>query len=444
MTPPRIRALVTLMIAGLIVSSAAACAPGVTAITSATSLPTDTGDTGSVSSTSLWDSSTVHSLSVDYVVADYDAMIETYLSTGEKEWISATVVIDGQTFDDVGLKLKGNSSLRGLSTEADADLSAEDPQELPWIVRLDKFVDGQNLDGTTELVIRGNGSETSLNEALALELLEESGLAAEQAIAVRVSVAGSDESLRLVIENPGDEWAERELGGGLLYKAEAGGDYSYRSDDPASYEGVFDQEAGEDDLTPLIDFLKWINESDDTEFAEGLSDRLDVDAFATYLAFQEVVDNFDDIDGPGNNSYLSYDPDSGRMTVVNWDLNLAFGARPAGGVGGGGGEGHEPGAGGGQNRPQRPEIGQDADGVAAGADGLGGGSNVLAERFLADDQFRALYESEVDRLTTELIDSGSAAELLQEWTAVLTDQAADLVSTQVISEESAALAEKLG
>ena len=27
---------------------------------------------------------------------------------------------------------------------------------------------------------------------------------------------------------------------------------------------------------------------------------------------QELLDNFDDIDGPGNNSYLYYDPESGR------------------------------------------------------------------------------------------------------------------------------------
>ncbi|MFT4282341.1 CotH kinase family protein [Microbacterium sp.] len=451
MTSRASRVLAPVIVFSLLGGSLAACSVTVDNAASSESSAT----VASSLDAALWDSSTVHSISIDYDADEYTDMIDTYLSTGEKEWISATVVIDGQTFSDVGLKLKGNSSLRGLSTDADADLSSQNPQDLPWIIRLDKFVDGQNLEGTTELVVRGNSSQTSLNEALALELLEKAGLAAEQAVSVRLSVAGSDESLRLVIENPSDEWSDRELGSGLLYKAEAGGDYSYRGEDPASYEDVFDQEAGEDDLTPLIEFLQWINESDDAEFAEGLSDRLDVEAFATYLAFQEIVDNFDDIDGPGNNSYLYYDTDTQRMTVVNWDLNLAFGATPGGGgqdAGGGqgpgrGGGGQAPGDGG--DRPERPDETEQTDMAATAAMGnadgrRGGGSNVLAERFLANDEFHALYESALERLQSELIESGTAAQLLQEWTEVLNEQASDLVSADTISQESEALAQKLG
>lgn len=384
----------------------------------------------------------MHEISVEYEQSDYDAAIAEYLDSGEKVWISATVTIDGDTLENVGLKLKGNSSLRSLS-------ATDDAEDLPWIIRLDKFVAGQNLDGATEFVVRGNSSETSLNEALALDLLDASGLAAEQAIAVRFSAGGSEPTLRLVVENPGDEWAESELGDVLLYKAEAGGDYSYRGDDEEAYVDVFDQEAGEDDLTPLIAFLEWINEADDETFADGLDEHLDVDAFATYLAFQEVVDNFDDIDGPGNNSYLSYDLATGLMTVVTWDLNLAFGASPTGGGGGraGGGGGERP------DQPRDADTTDDGSTDAAGTAGTQdaaarggggpGGSNILAERFLAVDAFADLYTSEVSRLRAELIESGEAASLLDAWSEVLSSQASDLVSAATIREEAEALAGKL-
>ena len=128
--------------------------------------------------------------------------------------------------------------------------------------------------------------------------------------AVRFSVNGSEAVLRLVIENPDDLWMADNFDiGGALYKAESTGDYSYRGDDPDSYDEVFDQEAGKDnaDLTPLIEFLDFINNSDDATFNAELSKRLDVDSFATYLAMEELMANFDDIDGPGNNSYLYYD-----------------------------------------------------------------------------------------------------------------------------------------
>jgi len=422
------------------------CAGGLDPDDASTAAATSSASTDAGAASALWDATAVHSISVSYDDADYDDLIEAYLSTGDKVWISASVTIDGETFDDVGLKLKGNSTLRSLSTDADASLSSQNPEDLPWIIRLDKFVDGQSLDGTTELVVRGNSSETSLNEALALDLLAQAGLASQPAIATRFSVDGSAETLRLVIENPSDEWAERELGDVLLYKAEAGGDYSYRGDDASAYEDVFDQEAGEDDLTPLIDFLQWINESSDATFAAELGEHLDVDAFATYLAFQELVDNFDDIDGPGNNSYLSYDPGTGLMTVVTWDLNLAFGASPSGG--GPGGEGGGGPGGQGNERPGLPAPSAEDESVAqpaaeVGGAPRGGGSNILAERFLGADEFQAMYAAELDRLQAELVDSGDAATTLQKWTETLTEGASDLVPEATIAEESNALVSAL-
>ena len=273
----------------------------------------------------VWDATAVHEISIEVDEAAVAAMIETYQETSEKEWIEATVTIDGDTFEQVGLRLKGNSSLRGVSDDAEA-------QDLPWLIRLDKFVDGQEVEGWSEFIVRSNGSETALNEAVALDLLAEAGLASEHAIATSFTFNGSDATLRLVLQGLDEEWeAENFSTAGLLYKAEAGGDWSYRGEDPDSYTDVFDQETGDDDLTPLIEFLDFINNSTDEEFAAELPERLDIESFARYLAFEELVDNFDDIDGPGNNSYLRYDAESGGFTVVAWDHNLAFGGAPGGG-----------------------------------------------------------------------------------------------------------------
>ncbi|MEW1835130.1 CotH kinase family protein [Microbacterium sp. NPDC079995] len=388
-----------------------------------------TSDTSaaSASTVSFWDATEVHEISVDVDPDVLAGLLDTYESTGEKEWIEVSVSIDGEVYEGSGLKLKGNSSLRGVSSD-------DDPSTIPWVIRLDKFVDGQEHEGITEFVVRGNSSEASLNEAVALDLLDLTGLASEQAAATRFTIGGST-SLRLVIENPSDSWNESTVGATALYKAESGGDYSYRGDDPDSYTDVFDQEAGEDDLTPLIDFLEFINESDDATFADELSEHLDVDAFATYLAFQDLVDNFDDIDGPGNNSYLAYDADTGLMTVVNWDLNLAFGASPNGGgaggqVAGGGGGGAMPGDG----------AMPDRDGEPAPEDRRGqggpGGSNILATRFLADDDLHALYESELERLSEVFYGSGEAEEILRTWADTLLEQATDLVDADTITAEA--------
>ena len=251
----------------------------------------------------LFDSSTVHEISVTFDQTAYDAMIETYQDSGDKEWIEATVAIDGKTYENVGMRLKGNSSImalggrgpaqlmgpaggnaptpdtgaeatettatttteppaptttettatttatdststtttdgaaagarRGFAGPMGAGVAADEPQGLPWLIDLDKNVDGQNHEGVVESVVRSNNSETALNEAVALELIEAAGLASQDAVATSFSINGSEPELRLVIENPDDGWMADSFDiDGALYKAESTGDYSYRGEIP--------------------------------------------------------------------------------------------------------------------------------------------------------------------------------------------------------------------
>lgn len=384
----------------------------------------------------VWDASEVHEISVEVDDEAVAAMIDTYLETDEKEWLEATVTIDGKVFERAGIRLKGNSSLRGVDDGADGG-------DLPWLIRLDKFVDDQSIDGWSELIVRSNSTETALNEALALDLLAEAGLASEHAVASSFSVNGTDARLRLVVQHLDEEWEDENFStDGLLYKAEAGGDWSWRGDEPEAYVDVFDQETGDDDLTPLIDFLDFINNSSDEDFAAGLPERLDVEAFARYLAFEEVVDNFDDIDGPGNNAYLRWDAGTGAFTVVAWDHNLAFGAGP----GGGAGMPTELPEGMPTELPEgeRPDFGEGGpDGMGGGMGGPGGRTNILVERFTAVEEWAGLVEQAKADLTEELYDSGYAEEVLGQRVQVLTEQAGDLVDADVVQEEADAIRERI-
>ena len=428
-------------------TASATAAPSATTAPSVAEVPP-----AAAAETAFFDDSIVHAISVSFSRDDYDAMVDTYETSAEKDWIEATVTIDGVTYQNVGMRLKGNSSLMGLRNNGrqggpSSGVSAQNPEGLPWLIRLDKNVDGQNHDGVTDLVVRSNTSETSLNEAVALDLLEKAGLASQDAVACRFTVNTSPAVLRLVTEFPGDDWMAETFGSsGALYKAEASGDYSYRGDDPESYDDVFDQEAGDDnaDLTPLIAFLDFINNADDQTFNTELPERLDIDSFATYLAMEELVANFDDIDGPGNNSYLYYDPAAGMFTVVPWDHNLAFGGKNGGaGVQGGMQGGMQGGAQGGLAGEGTPSGGQDQrpNGARPGQEAGGRGkSNILVERFHANPGFEALYDQKLATLTEDLLASGLAQVVLDDWVALLKDQAADLVDFSTIEAEAATIA----
>lgn len=479
----------------------------------------------STETATFFNADSVHEISVTAEPDDITAALKAYAADGTKDWISADVTIDGTTFKNVGMKLKGNSTLRGADESSDA-------ATLPWVLRLDKFEANQSYSGRSEFVIRTNSSESSLNEAVALDLLGEAGLATEHAAATRFSLNGSDAELRLVIDNPSDELYSDETfeGEGITYKADADGDYSYRGDAASDYESAFEVESGADDLTPIATFLDFVNNSSDEDFSSKLSDYLDTDQFATYLAMQDLVSNTDDIDGPGNNSFLRYDSETKKMTVVAWDQNLSFGSGP-GGMGGGGamggGNGEGPGKmdsdslltsmlpdglkladakkqieagtvpdgmelpeqmtlqdgtklidvlkdlangqmpdglsftgrGGGQppamdgqggapggnmtppdqNSSNDTNTTESKDKPAGGQNGgksMGGKSNPLVTRFLADEDFKAQYEAAKTELADKLYESGTAEEILNKWTTLLNNEASDLIDAETVSSEA--------
>lgn len=126
------------------------------------------------------------------------------------------------------------------------------------------------------------------------------------------------------------------------------------------------------------------------------------------------------------------------MTVVNWDLNLAFDtANVGGGAGGPGGAG---GVAGGRQRPDAGAVPADAAaGQPGGIGGPGDQANVLVDRFLANDSFSQLYADQTAELTELLFTSGAADEALATWTDVLTSQASDLVDVATIESDAAAI-----
>ena len=422
----------------------------------ATAAPTTTtaASTISAETATFFNNETVHDIGIETDPEDLTGALEDYAADSTKTWVKATVTIDGTTFDNVGLRLKGNSSLRGTSSE-------DDPAQLPWIIRLDKYVDGQQYSGRSEFVVRGNSTATSLNEALALELVGAAGLATQHAAATRFSVNGSEATLRLVIDNPDDTlWSEETYGSaGITYEAESDGDYSYRGENGEDYADAFTPKSGDEtNLQPIADFLDFVNNSSDEDFASQLGDWLEVDQFASYLAVQELIGNMDDIDGPGNNSYLRYDDSTGKMTVVSWDLNMAFGSQPTAG----GGErpqraegtdpGNMPAPPEGMNRqipegtapngaPQAPDTaqteGDDTEPRTQGErpEGGGGTSNPLSSRFLENEEFTALYEQKLKELQASLFDSGLAEEILDTWSSLLLEQGTELVDADTVNSE---------
>src|SRR4030042_2722371 len=92
----------------------------VAAFTSGDGHLTPISDTDITGTVDLFDPSVVHTIEVTFDRAEYEAAIESFTQDGEKEYIEADVVIDGTRVDQVGIRLKGNSTLLGLAGRAAA------------------------------------------------------------------------------------------------------------------------------------------------------------------------------------------------------------------------------------------------------------------------------------------------------------------------------------
>jgi hypothetical protein len=60
----------------------------------------------------LFDDSVVHEIKIGLNMENYEEMEKTYQETGEKEYFRTYITIDGITIPDVGVRLKGNLTLR--------------------------------------------------------------------------------------------------------------------------------------------------------------------------------------------------------------------------------------------------------------------------------------------------------------------------------------------
>lgn len=100
----------------------------------------------------------------------------------------------------------------------------------------------------------------------------------------------------------------------------------YIDDDPESYANIFDNaktKIGKKDKARLIASLKTLS-------SENAQDAVFTDEVIRYLAVHDFLQNDDSYTGMMVHNYYLYE-ENGRLAIIPWDYNLAFGGMGAGG-----------------------------------------------------------------------------------------------------------------
>ena len=133
-----------------------------------------------------------------------------------EEYYSANVTINDETFYNVGLRTKGNSSLANVARDENSD-------RYSLKIKFDKYVDGQTYNGIEKLALNNNYQDpTYMKEYLSYEIFSSLGVPTPEYSYASISINGEPWGLYLAIEDIDERYIKKYYGSvdGNLYKPE--------------------------------------------------------------------------------------------------------------------------------------------------------------------------------------------------------------------------------
>ena len=263
----------------------------------------------------FYDINTINTIELNFSETNWDFLLDKLASNGLEERLLGTAIINGITYDSVGVRYKGNSSYQ--------------PNQIknPLNIKLDYIIDGQKHQDYGTLKLANVYKDPSfIREVLGYEIAR-NYLPAGKSNFAKVYINGT--YLGLYTNN---QDVDKHFMRSHFYSDEnarikgeisttgppTGGVWQYFNNDSSSYYNYYTLESdfGWQDLIWFLDTLNNYN--------DHIEDVLNVDRHLWFLAFSNLIVN---LDGPINNpqNYYLYKEDSGRFNPIPWDLNESFG-----------------------------------------------------------------------------------------------------------------------
>src|SRR6056297_176846 len=241
----------------------------------------------------------------------YNYMVE---NASSELYVPADIVYNGITLENIGIRPKGNSSLR--------EAISAGKEQFSFKLKFDEYY-SQNLFGLTAIGLNNCFSDASyIREIMSYEIIEEMGLPTpgitfcnvyinDELAGLYLSVQQIDEVFTAAWFNDGD---------GDLYKPEGtGADLVYIDDEYSSYSGLGERTNVDDDgEASVVEMIKTLNSG------ENLVDVLYVDLVLKYHALNTAMLSLDSYMGGMFHNYYLYGED-GKYMIIPWDYNMSFG-----------------------------------------------------------------------------------------------------------------------
>jgi len=212
----------------------------------------------------LFNTDSVHK--IDIVMDNWDDFIA---SCENEEYVSCSVIVDGEKYSNVALRAKGNTSLSNVS-EMNSD-------RYSFKMEFDHYENGRTYYGLDKLCLNNLIQDnTMMKDYLVYQMMEEFGVDSPLCSYVYITVNGEDWGLYLAVEGVEDSFLERNYDSeGELYKPDSmsfgGGRGNGKDFDMSEFDfGDDDEDSSDDNKTTNNEDS---SDSDNSVSTEGNSNR---------------------------------------------------------------------------------------------------------------------------------------------------------------------------
>jgi len=269
----------------------------------------------------IFDDSYVHEIRVTFDDDGYWQELSTNYQNNYPDvpYTMASVSIDGELIDSIGIRQKGFASHFG-------SLGNKKSMKIDF----NHFVGGKKYDGLKKININnGYGDPAIQRDKLCYNIMNKAGVSASRTSYARIYLNDQYWGLYLLVEQVDRTFLKDnfENSDGNLFKNMSNSELNWLGLDSSSYQSIFElkTDPNAEAWPNLVNLMDVINRSDDDEFKEEISQVFDVDLYLKVLAVDVATGNWDSYIEHGRNFYMYQDADSGRFNWIPWDYNFALG-----------------------------------------------------------------------------------------------------------------------
>jgi hypothetical protein len=274
----------------------------------------------------------VHTINMSFSQPNYWDSLLYYYNQGNEQCMAATVTVNGVVYNNVGVRMKGNSSFTHPNNKK------------PFKISFNEYVSGQKWNGLKSVSLNNCWNDpTFIREKLYLDMCRSAGISAPRCNFVRLTINDTLFAFYSMVESVDKTFLDTRYGdnSGIYFKAVDGrdtgvqvlSDFRWLGADTSLYIEHYELkvDGAVSPWSKLVNFIDTLNHS--STMQSSLSNYVNLSSFYRAMSMDIITANLDAYIHSGRNFYFYFNPViNNKIDWIIWDASLAYGAMPGQGI----------------------------------------------------------------------------------------------------------------